>query len=222
MKVAIVYHSGFGHTKIVAESIAKGIRTEIDNVALFNVDEDLDVNVDLQDADTIVFGSPTYFGNVSAAFKKFMESTGNIWFNQLWKNKLAAGFTNSATRSGDKLNTLTSLALFAAQHGMVWIPLGVMPVHDQEGNQMQEPNGLGSYMGLMTISSNSNQTFSPPSDLKTAELFGQHIGQITKLFKSRNLDIKKQHTEIAPLVDALTQQHLSKNNIKSVTLNNTK
>src|SRR5688500_5961299 len=103
MKVAIVYHSGFGHTKVVAESIAKGVRTEIDNVLLLNVNEDQGQMNELVDADTIVFGSPTYFGNVSAEFKKFMDSTGNIWFNQLWKNKLSAGFTNSSTRSGDKL-----------------------------------------------------------------------------------------------------------------------
>jgi NAD(P)H dehydrogenase (quinone) len=85
MKIVIVYHSGFGHTKVVAEHIAKGALYEISNVLLVPVNEAQDHKDDLNEADTIVFGSPTYFGNVSAEFKRFMESTANIWFNQLWK-----------------------------------------------------------------------------------------------------------------------------------------
>jgi NAD(P)H dehydrogenase (quinone) len=205
MKVAIVYHSGFGHTRVVAESIARGIKTEIDSVLLVNVNTDVGQLDKLLDVDTIVFGSPTYFGNVSAEFKKFMDSTGNIWFNQLWKDKLAAGFTNSSTRSGDKLNTLNGLSLFAAQHGMIWIPLGIMPAYDQEGVQMPEPNGLGSYLGLMTMSANTPQT-SLPSDLRTAQLFGQRIARITRLFKDRNFDLKVNDRTV-PLTGVQAQEH---------------
>lgn len=184
MKVAIVYHSGFGHTQMVAEHIAKGVAEESVSVMLFNV-EDPNIRFgELNEADAIVFGSPTYFGNVSAEFKKFMESTASIWFNQEWKGKLATGFTNSSTRNGDKLHTLNSLSLFAAQHGMMWIPLGIMPTYDEGGNQNAEPNGMASYLGLMTMSANSHQSFTPPGDLGSAELFGRRIAQVTKGFTS--------------------------------------
>lgn len=187
MKIAIVYHSGFGHTKVVAEHIAKAIKAEGADVLLYNVSQaGLHLN-ELDDADTIVFGTPTYFGNVSAEFKKFMESTANIWFNQRWKDKLAAGFTNSSTRNGDKANTLNSILTFAAQHSMMWIPLGILPQYDEHGNQKAEPNGLASYLGLMTMAANSHKDFTPPEDLLTAALFGKRIATLTKKLTSTKL-----------------------------------
>jgi multimeric flavodoxin WrbA len=179
MKIIIVYHSGQGHTKVVAEHIAKGALQEADHVLLIPVEEATAHMDDFAQADTIVFGSPTYFGNVSAQFKKFMESTGGIWYTQGWKNKLAAGFTNSSSRNGDKLHTLVSLSLFAAQHGMLWLPVGIMPGYDDKGRQLEEPNSMASYLGLMTMSDNCSQQFTPPADLTTAELFGRRIGRIT-------------------------------------------
>jgi NAD(P)H dehydrogenase (quinone) len=185
MKIIIVYHSGSGHTKIVAEHIAKGALQELDNVLLIPVQEAQAHLHDFEHADAIVFGTPTYFGNVSAEFKKFMEATGGIWYHQLWKNKLAAGFTNSSSRNGDKLNTLMSLSIFAAQHGMMWIPLGVMPQYDEKGWQLEEPNGMASYLGLMTQSDNSTEQLSPPADLATAEIFGRRIASLTIQLKSK-------------------------------------
>lgn len=185
MKIAIVYHSGFGHTKVVADRIKKSIEKEGVSAVQFNVSSDKMRLNELDDADTIVFGSPTYFGNVSAEFKIFMESTSKIWYHQRWKNKFAAGFTNSSTRNGDKSNTLVSLATFAAQHSMIWILLGVLPEYDAQGNQKNEPNGMASYLGLMTMSANSHDSFSPPEDLVTAELFGKHLASITTKIKTQ-------------------------------------
>lgn len=188
MKIAIVYHSGFGHTKMVAERIAKGAKSTLPDVQLFSIEEAIQATQVLQEADTIVFGSPTYFGNVSAEFKRFMESTGNIWAQQRWKNKLAAGFTNSSSTNGDKLITLISLSIFAAQHSMMWIPLGILPKYDEEGNQIAEHNGMASYLGLMTLSSNAYQ-FKEPTELTTAELFGQRIAEVTKQVMSNRLEL---------------------------------
>lgn len=184
MKIAIVYHSGYGHTKVVAERILKGARQITPDVELLTSKEAVKRSDALLEADTIVFGSPTYFGNVSAEFKQFMESTGSIWAKQLWKDKLAAGFTNSSSTNGDKLNTLTNLSLFAAQHGMLWIPVGIMPEYDSSGKQLPEPNGMASYLGLMTLSDNAHQDFREPGDLLTAELFGQRIATLTRKLKA--------------------------------------
>ncbi len=187
MKILIIYHSGFGHTKVVAEKIAAGARQILTDVKLVTAEEAARQPDLLKEADTIVFGSPTYFGNVSAEFKKFMEATAGIWSRQLLKGKLAAGFTNSSSMNGDKLNTLINLSLFAAQHAMLWIPLGIMPQYDSQGKQLAEPNGMASYLGLMTLSDNSHRQFSEPSDLITAALFGQRIAQITKELKLKEV-----------------------------------
>lgn len=194
MKIAIVYHSGYGHTKVVAERILEGASPIVPNVQLLTSKDAIRFGHLLQEADTIVFGSPTYFGNVSAEFKLFMESTGGAWARQLWKDKLAAGFTNSSSTNGDKLNTLINLSLFAAQHGMLWIPLGIMPQYDSAGKQLPEPNGMASYLGLMTLSNNSHQEFQEPMDLKTAELFGQRIAAVTQQLKGGSKKSKEDFT----------------------------
>lgn len=178
MKIVIIFHSGYGHTKIVAEHIQKGASRELDQVKIISTIEAVD-NFDLlHEADTLVFGSPTYMGTVSSEFKKFMEATGKFWYSQKWKDKLSAGFTNSSTLNGDKLNTLQQISLFASQHSMIWISTGILPQFEND-KQLDEPNGLASYLGLMTLSDNSTSQINNPKGLETAELFGQRIAQIT-------------------------------------------
>src|SRR5439155_14127707 len=103
-------------------------------------------------ADAIVFGCPTYMGSASAQFKQFMDATAAVWALQGWRDKLAAGFTHSAAPSGDKLGTLTQLAVFAAQHGMVWISLGLPPTYIEVGTADGDTNRLGSHLGAMAQS----------------------------------------------------------------------
>ena len=182
MKIIIIYHSGYGHTKIVAEHIQKGALKESDQVTLLSTIEAQDNFELLHQADTLVFGCPTYMGTVSAEFKKFMEATSKFWYAQKWKDKFAAGFTNSSTLNGDKLNTLQQLSIFSAQHSMLWISTGILPKYEND-KQLEEPNGLASYLGLMTLSDSSTKEVNPPKGLETAELFGQRIAQITKQFK---------------------------------------
>lgn len=182
MKIVIIYHSGYGHTKIVAQHIQKGALRELEQVFLLSTLEAQDNFELLHQADTLVFGSPTYMGTISADFKKFMEATGKFWYTQKWKDKFAAGFTNSSTINGDKLNTLQQLSLFASQHSMLWISTGILPKFEND-KQLEEPNGLASYLGLMTLSDNSTTEVNLPKGLETAELFGQRIAQLTKQFK---------------------------------------
>ncbi|UKJ08320.1 flavodoxin family protein [Solitalea lacus] len=185
MKVIIVYHSGYGHTKIVAEYIQKGGLSILPDVELLSTIEAQN-NFDLlHKADTLVFGSPTYMGTVSAEFKKFMEATSKFWYAQQWKNKFAAGFTNSSTLNGDKLNTLQQLSIFAAQHSMLWISAGILPRFEND-IQLDEPNGLASYLGLMTLSDNAIKEVNQPKGLVTAELFGKRIAEITQQYKQSN------------------------------------
>ncbi|RYZ49729.1 MAG: flavodoxin family protein [Sphingobacteriales bacterium] len=183
IRIAVVYHSGSGHTRTVAKHLATAMQHPHSEINLLSIDED-DIMEKLHEADTIVFGCPTYFGNESAAFKSFMEKTGTFWYRQLWKDKLAAAFTTSSTTNGDKLNTLVSLALFAAQHSMIWISQGILPryINDQ---QTDGQNRMGSFLGLMTQTDNSIREVSAlhPGDSLTIELFGRRILDITQAFK---------------------------------------
>jgi NAD(P)H dehydrogenase (quinone) len=185
--VAIVYHSGFGHTKVIAEAIHRGAASIAGITAhLIPVADLPSPGADrkltgpawdiLNAADAIVFGSPTYMGDVSAEFRRFAEATGGLWFAQAWKDKLAAGFVNSGGLSGDKLQALQALAVLAAQHSMIWIPTGI----PTNGSTPEHLNRLGSYSGLMTQADNASPEITPPQgDRKTAELFGQRIANAT-------------------------------------------
>jgi NAD(P)H dehydrogenase (quinone) len=121
--VAVVYHSGFGHTAVVAKSVIQGV-TDAGGQAL-----DLQIESAGQDfsaileqastADAIIFGAPTYMGDVSAALKAFFEASGKIWYGRGWHDKLAGGFTNSFNVAGDKAHSLNSIFTLAMQHGMI-------------------------------------------------------------------------------------------------------
>ena len=133
IKVAVVYHSGYGHTERQAMAVAAGARSVADTeVLLIKVEVAQEEWATLERADAIIFGAPTYMGSASAGFKAFMDATSRAVYAQglAWKDKVAAGFTNSASRSGDKLATLQQIAVFAAQHGMHWVNLGLPPGHN--------------------------------------------------------------------------------------------
>jgi multimeric flavodoxin WrbA len=169
-KVSIVYHSGFGHTKVIAEAVARGARqiagTEVQVVPVESVEQHWGA---LEASDAIIFGSPTYMGTVSGPFKSFMDASAKTWFEQKWKDKLAAGFTNSGGLSGDKLNTLQTLAVFAAQHGMLW-------VGQAEAVVPGGVNRLSSYLGAMTQAGNVSPEEEPGSaDQATGEAFGKRV-----------------------------------------------
>ncbi|WP_320150308.1 flavodoxin family protein [uncultured Tolumonas sp.] len=180
MLISIVYDSGYGHTEKLARVIAEGVnRVDGAEAKLISV-ADGDYPWDtLAASDAIIFGSPTYNGTVTARLKKFMEeSTRASWLPQTWRNKIAAGFTNSGAMHGDKLNTLITMSLFAAQHGMIWIGLDLFP-----GRTAEQPNRIGGWLGAMAQSDDVAPEISPNgSDLETAAYLGQRVAEITKQF----------------------------------------
>jgi multimeric flavodoxin WrbA len=96
IRVAIAYHSGFGHTTRQAEAVARGAASVPGTVVeLLNVTELTDALwAALDRADAIIFGAPTYMGSPSAVFKTFADGTARAWADNLrWKDKIAAGFT---------------------------------------------------------------------------------------------------------------------------------
>ena len=185
-KLVVVYHSTYGHTKLQAEAVLRGAsRVEGVDAQIMTAAEAIEKIDDLDEAEAIVFGTATYMGNIAAEMKKFMEASVKKWFAAAWKNKIAGGFTNSSSFSGDKLNTLQGLFVFAMQHGMIWIGTGMFPsannmdaMNRVEGPGPEEHNRVGSFVGPMSASFQVDPPDAPPKgDIETAEKYGERVAE---------------------------------------------
>ncbi len=188
-KVAIVYHSGFGHAKALAEAVAKGVQTVAGTQSsLIPVAETEARAAELDQADAIIFGSPTYMGGVSADFAKFKDWTAKRWMEGAWRNKLAAGFTVSGSWSGDKLSTLQQFVTLAMQHGMVWVCLAVPPGNNSSKGSVDDLNRVGSFIGAMS-QANVDQGVEgiAASDFRTMEALGKRVAEAALRWNSEPL-----------------------------------
>lgn len=184
-QVSIVYHSGYGHTAEQAKAVARGAQ-KVGGVTvnLLNVDEAQQQWDVLKASDAIIFGSPTYMGSASGQFKTFMEASSKAWYARDWKDKLAAGFTTSASQSGDKLSTLMQLTVFAAQHGMIWVGQDLLPGNNNSQGSVNDLNRLGSFLGAMAqANADQGPDLAPiQSDLLTAEHLGERVATMAQRF----------------------------------------
>jgi NAD(P)H dehydrogenase (quinone) len=187
-KISVVYHSGYGHTTNQARGIVSGI-AGVDNVTtkLIAIDQDGELTESdwqlLDASDAIIFGSPTYMGMATWQFKKFADASSKRWFNQVWKDKLAAGFTNSASMNGDKHSTLHYFMTLAMQHSMLWVGTGLMPSSTKAASR-DDINYLGSFAGLMAQSPSDAGADEAPTtgDIETARAFGVRVATIVHNF----------------------------------------
>ncbi|MFD9129633.1 flavodoxin family protein [Kitasatospora sp. NPDC059571] len=177
--VAIAYHSGYGHTAVLAEAVARGAAAAGADTVQIAVDAITEEQwSQLDAADAIVFGSPTYMGTASGAFHTFAEETSKRWFGQVWKDKLAAGFTNSGSKSGDKLHTLQFFTVLAAQHGMQWISLGLHPGWNSSTASENDLNRLGLFLGAgAQTHTDQGPEGVHKADVATAEHLGERVAQ---------------------------------------------
>jgi NAD(P)H dehydrogenase (quinone) len=185
--IAIVFHSGYGHTQALAEAVGKGAAAFPGaEVALISTAAPLTEAqwATLDGADAIIFGSPTYMGSISASFKGFAEASSSRFFTQAWSGKVAAGFTNSAGQSGDKFNTLVGLATLAAQHGMHWVNLGIIGGNNSTKGSIEDLNRLSSYLGAMSQApADLGADGIPESDLKTGAALGRRVADVAAQLK---------------------------------------
>ncbi len=183
-QVTVVYHSGYGHTKNLAEAVLAGVDV-VQGVesSLLAISAEGTLEEDewaiLDGSDAIVFGSPTYMGMASWQFKKFADASSKRWFSQAWKDKIAAGFTNSASMNGDKHSTIHYFITLAMQHSMVWVGTGMMPANAKASTR-DDINFLGSFAGLMAQSPSDAgaDEAPPPGDIATAREFGRRIAAV--------------------------------------------
>ncbi len=194
VKVTIVFHSGYGHTAKVAEHVAKGARDAGAEVTVVKATEADPTGEEFSGAHAIVFGSPTYMGNVAAEFKAFVDKTSKPWFSLAWKDKIAAGFSHSGSLSGDKSTTLETLRVLAAQHAMLWVGNDLMPLEHPEKGSL---NRVGSFSGLMTQSPNDQGAEGIPiGDLNTAEHFGGRIARVAARFNGVELTERGENPDL--------------------------
>lgn len=185
-KCVVVSHSGFGHTQKLAEQIVVGVNAISGVTAEFlSIDQDGNLSAGgwdlLEDAEGIIFGCPTVMGGPSWQFKKFCDATREIREKELWRDKLAAGFTNSRSIHGDKFLTISFCMTFAMQHAMIWVGTGLKAANTLAATR-NDVNYLGAFSGLVSqvpVDAPLEGGL-PDGDLRTARHFGRRYGTVLK------------------------------------------
>jgi NAD(P)H dehydrogenase (quinone) len=182
-EIAVVFHSSTGTTKRMAEAVhagavgVAGARGGLHELRAADIADGRWKNdallTQLDTADAIVLGCPTFMGGPSAQMKAFLDATLSRWYSRAWADKLCAAFTVSSTPSGDKLQTLTALVVTAMQHGMIWVGVDQSPLNAEQLNR------LSVYVGA---AGQADYTTQPPGvrapDLRTGELLGARVARL--------------------------------------------
>lgn len=188
IKIAVVYYTKTDITGKLARAIITAART-LKDVELVEhriegreIVEGRFVNgaifEELENCDAIVFASPTYMGGVAAQFKAFADATSDLWCEQIWAGKIAAGMTSGCSPNGDQSSTLQYMVTLAAQHGMIWVGLDSANGYDTKGI-----NRLGCQLGVVSLDSGG---VLDESDIETARYLGQRVIDLARLLKSGN------------------------------------
>lgn len=179
LKIAVIYFTKTDVTGALARSLCDGLKSVEDVLVIEHqimgqeIVEGRFVNLKLlaalAECDAIVFGTPTYMGGVSAQFKAFADATSELWCEQEWAGKLAAGFTCGSAMNGDQSGTLQYLATLASQQGMLWVGLDSANGYKDHG-----VNRLGCQLGVVAYSADGS---ADEADLATARYLGERVGK---------------------------------------------
>lgn len=188
-RIAVVFFSGYGHTARQAEAVQQGVTGVAGaELTVFRIDQDGNlpefVWESLAAQDAIIYGTPTYMGGPAWQFKKFADASSRPWSAGTWKNKLAAGFTNSAAANGDKFSTISYLFTLSQQHGQIWIGLG-LPPSSKKHHGPDDVNWTGGFAGALSISPADASADEAPrhGDLETARLLGTRVAEFAVKLK---------------------------------------
>ena len=197
MKVLIVYYSTYGHVQRMAEAVAEGVR-EVDGAeaVLRRVPETLPDDViakmgaveaqqamahvpictveELAEADAVVFGTPTRFGNMCGQMRQFLDATGQLWAQGALVGKVGSVFTSSATQHGGQESTILSFHITLLHHGFVLVGL---PYAFQGQMGIDEITG-GSPYGASTIAGGSGERMPSENELAGARFQGRHVATL--------------------------------------------
>jgi len=199
MKVKIVFYSMYGHIYRMAEAVAEGAReVEGASVELLQVPELVPDDLleklgakkareafahipvakpdDLADADAIIFGIPTRFGNMCAQMRNFLDQTGGLWQQNALVGKVGSVFASTATQHGGQETTIISSYVTLLHHGMVIVGL---PYSETRQMALEEISG-GSPYGATTIAAPDGSRLPSENELAMARFQGRHVATIAK------------------------------------------
>jgi NAD(P)H dehydrogenase (quinone) len=189
----------YGHTYKMAEAVAEGARqVEGAEVEILQVAELVPDSVleeagakkaretfahiptakpdDLADADAIIFGTPTRFGNMCAQMRNFLDQTGGLWAQGALVGKVGSAFASTGTQHGGQETTLTSFHSTLLHQGMVVVGL---PYSEARQMTLDEITG-GSPYGATTIAGTDGSRMPSENELAMARFQGRHVADIAK------------------------------------------
>jgi len=201
MKVLVVYYSMYGHVYKLAEAAAEGARS-VANVeaVLRRVPETLPEHVlekmgaveaqkqqadvpvpvctidELGEADAIIFGTPTRFGNMCGQMRQFLDATGQLWMNGALVGKVGSVVTSSNTQHGGQESTILTFHITLLHHGMVVVGL---PYAFQGQMLTDQISGCSPY-GASTVAGADGSRFPSENELAGARYQGEHVAKIAK------------------------------------------
>ncbi|HYL18626.1 MAG TPA: NAD(P)H:quinone oxidoreductase [Burkholderiales bacterium] len=201
-KIQVVFYSMYGHIYKMAEAVAAGAREAADTeVSVYQVAELAPDDVleksgakaaraafthipfaapdQLADADAIIFGAPTRYGNMCAQMRNFLDQTGGLWMKGALIGKIGSVFTSSATQHGGQETTITSFHTTLLHHGMVIV--GV-PYSEQRQMKLDEITG-GSPYGASTITGGDGSRQPSANELAIARFQGKHVATLAGQLK---------------------------------------
>lgn len=201
-KIYIVFHSFYGHIFEMAKAVAEGAESvEGTEVKLFRVPETVDENnlkaygafeaqkafvhipiiepEQLAEADAIIFGTPTRFGNMSSQMRTFLDRTGGLWAKGALIGKVGSVFVSTGTQHGGQETTITSFHTTLFHHGMI---VAGVPYSTSRLTNMSEISG-GSPYGATTLAGSDGSRRPSENELEIAKFQGGHIAAIAKKLK---------------------------------------
>ncbi len=202
VKIQIVFYSMYGHVYQLAEAVAKGANdVEGTDVVIYQVPELMSDDAleksgakaaresfshipvitpdQLADADAIIFGTPTRFGNMTAQMRNFLDQTGQLWMQGGLVGKIGSVFTSTATQHGGQETTITSFHSTLLHHGMVIV--GV-PYSESRLMNMDEITG-GTPYGASTLAGTDGSRQPSENELEIAKFQGRHVAKIAARLK---------------------------------------
>lgn len=197
MKVLIVFYSTYGHVYKMAQAIAEGVKTvQGAQAEIRRVPETLPPEVlekmgaldaqksfsqipeckvdDLTEADAVIFGTPTRFGNMCGQMRQFLDATGQLWMNGSLVGKVGSVFTSTATQHGGQESTILTFHVTLLHHGFVVVGL---PYAFQGQMRIDEITG-GSPYGASTIAGGDGSRMPSENELEAARFQGKHVAGI--------------------------------------------
>ncbi|MDW8467736.1 MAG: NAD(P)H:quinone oxidoreductase [Burkholderiales bacterium] len=201
-KVQVVFYSMYGHVYRLAEAVAAGAREvpEVE-VSLYQVPELVPADVleksgaaaarrafahvptatveGLAEADAIIFGTPTRFGNMAAQMRNFLDQTGGLWAKGALIGKVGSVFASTASQHGGQETTIASFHTTLLHHGMIVV--GV-PYSEQRLVAMDQITG-GTPYGATTITGGDGSRQPSENELAIARFQGRHVATIAARLK---------------------------------------